>query len=140
MKHIKNLKKPAGIECMSGEFSIYEMENEAELSAANGFKYLVNRTFSDFAMREMDSVTDLLPHALRESEYVYGVGFCNTVRECELFYMAACFQAYFQTLRYANKRYIEEMMKHSQAMDALESANLGCSGTGKGWGVEDAQQ
>lgn len=73
---------------MSGTFAIYEMETAAELEAANERKYLVNHKFSEFAMTEMNVIEDLIAPAVRDSKYAYGVGFCDTIKECELFYTA----------------------------------------------------
>ena len=48
-------------------------------------KYLLNRTFSDYAINHMDHM-DLIEQAKRDSEHSYDVAFANTVEEAELIY------------------------------------------------------
>lgn len=129
MKFIKVLNNPNGVECMSGTFAIYEMETAAELEAANGRKYLVNRKFSEFAMTEMDVIEELIAPAVRDSKYVYGVGFCDTIKECELFYTAACLQVFLNTIRYMLKDSVEKFDAKSVQAKSLEHVDLGCSAT-----------
>lgn len=130
MKFIKVLNNPNGVNCMSGTFAIYEMETAAEVEAAHGHKYLVNREFSEFAMTEMDVIEDLISHAVRESEYVYGVGFCDTIKECELFYTAACLQVFLSTFRIMMKDFVQQFDVKSAQAKSLENAGLRCSATG----------
>ena len=129
MKFIKVLHNPNGVKCMSGTFAIYEMETAAELEAAHGHKYLVNRKFSDFAMKEMDIIEELILPAVRDSKCVYGVGFCDTIRECELFYTAACLQMFLYTFRYMLKDFVEQSNGKSAQAESLENVDLRCSAT-----------
>lgn len=136
MKFIKVLNNPNGVKCMSGTFAIYEMETDAELEAAHGHKYLVNRKFTEFAMTEMDVIEDLILRAVKDSEYVYGVGFCDTIRECELFYTAACLQMFLYTFRYMLKDFVEQSNCKSAQAESLENVDLRCSATGHELGQE----
>lgn len=129
MKFIKVLNNPNGVKCMSGTFAIYEMETAAELKAAHGHKYLVNRKFTESAMTEMDVIEDLILGAVKDSEYVYGVGFCDTIRECELFYTAACLQMFLYTFRYMLKDFVEQSNGKSAQAESLENVDLRCSAT-----------
>lgn len=68
----------------SGEtYSIYELtDKEIEYTNAPG-RYLLNRTYSEYAMKHMSKI-DLIQSAMKESVYIYGVAFCDTVKEAEL--------------------------------------------------------
>lgn len=127
MKFIKVLNNPNGVECMSGTFAIYKMETEAELEAAHRHKYLVNRKFTESAMTEMDVIENLICTAVRESEYVYGIGFCDTIKECELFYTAACLQVFLNTIRYMLGRFYREAGSSSGQAWSLGNVDLRCS-------------
>lgn len=70
------------------EHSIYKL-SEAEMEEAGvDKKYLLNRTFSDYAINHMDHM-NLIEQAKRDSEHAYDVAFANTVEEAELIYKNA---------------------------------------------------
>ena len=70
------------------EHSIYKL-SEAEMKESGASKkYLLNRTFSDYAINHMDRMA-LIEQAKRDSEHSYDVAFANTVEEAELIYQNA---------------------------------------------------
>lgn len=67
-----------------GSYSIYELsDKEIQYTDAPG-KYLLNQTYGDYAMNNMSKI-EMIQTAIRESVYVYGVAFCDTVKEAELY-------------------------------------------------------
>lgn len=86
MKHIKTIKVDYESKMtIYSEHSIYELTKDEMDSIGIHQKYLVNRTYSKYAMHEMD-MSYILKNALRDSEYVYGVKFADTIEEAELKY------------------------------------------------------
>lgn len=84
MKLIKTFPKQNILNTPGCTFSIYELE-EFEMKFSEGKKYLLNQTLSEYALERMSKV-DMITRFLRESTYVYGVAFCDTVYEAELYY------------------------------------------------------
>lgn len=65
-------------------YSIYELsDKEIQYTDAPG-KYLLHDTYGDYAMNRMSKI-DMIQRAINESVYVYGVAFCDTVKEAELY-------------------------------------------------------
>ena len=106
MKFIKDLPS---YHCLSGSFAIYELPEETKHST--GKSYLVNRKYSEYAMNHMDEF-DLIANAKKESEYVYGTGFCDTIRECELFF--SC-----EALSILNQDLIKKLQKSRERINRL---------------------
>lgn len=92
MKFIKEYPETKGF---SGTYAVYELSEQEKLLA--GKKYLVNRKFSKFAMENLKH-SEMVLKAIKESEYVYGTGFCDTIAECDLFYKCECLQYLLQSI------------------------------------------
>lgn len=86
MEKVKSIKSNiVGNLTIYSEHSIYKL-SEAEMEEAGvDKKYLLNRTFSDYAVNHMNRM-DLIEQAKRDSEQAYDVAFANTVEEAELIY------------------------------------------------------
>lgn len=80
-------------------------------------------------MTEMDVIEDLILRAVKDSKYVYGVWFCATIRECELFYTASCLQMFLFAFRYMLKDFVEQSNGKSAQAESLENVDLRCSVT-----------
>lgn len=82
-------------------------------------RYLVNRKYSQYAMECMDH-EELIEKAVKESEYVYGTGFCDTIAECELYYKNACLECDVLFLKrefYKIKTMTEKALGHIDRME-----------------------
>ena len=86
MDKVKSIKSNInGNLTIYSEHSIYKL-SEAEMKESGvSKKYLLDRTFSDYAINHMDRM-DLIKQAKRDSEHAYDVAFANTVEEAELIY------------------------------------------------------
>ena len=86
MEKVKSIKSNiSGNLTIYDEHSIYKL-SEAEMKESGvSKKYLLNRTFSDYAINHMDHM-DLIEQAKRDSEHSYDVASANTVEEAELIY------------------------------------------------------
>lgn len=86
MEKVKSIKSNvSGNGMIYREHSIYKL-SEAEMKEAGvDKKYLLDRTFSDYAINHME----LINSAKRYSEGIYGIAFANTVEEAELIYKNA---------------------------------------------------
>lgn len=73
------------------EHCVYELSDEERSFVPGRKKYLLNKRYSDYAMKNMDA-EDLIDRALRESRYVYGVGFANTIEEAKMIFQNAVLQ------------------------------------------------
>lgn len=89
MEKVKSIKSNiVGNLAIYSEHSIYKL-SEAEMKEAGvDKKYLLNRTFSDYAINHMNRM-DLIEQAKRDSEHAYDVAFANTIEEAELIYKNA---------------------------------------------------
>lgn len=89
MEKVKSIKSNiVGNLTIYSEHSIYKL-SEAEMKEAGvDKKYLLNRTFSDYAINHMNRM-DLIEQAKRDSEHAYDVAFANTIEEAELIYKNA---------------------------------------------------
>lgn len=81
---------------LSSLHAIYELSDD-EMNWERK-RYLVNQKYSQYAMANMDH-EELIEKAVKESEYVYGTGFCDTIAECELYYKNACLEYDVQNLK-----------------------------------------
>ena len=86
MKFVKELPYNGAL---TGLHAIYELSDD-ELNWERK-QYLVNRKYSEYAMCNMEHEM-LIENAVKEKEYVYGTGFCDTIAECELYYKNACLE------------------------------------------------
>jgi len=93
MKFVKELPYN---EALKGLHAIYELSDD-EMNWERK-RYLVNQKYSQYAMANMDH-EELIERAVRESKYVYGTGFCDTIAECELYYKNACLEYDVQNLK-----------------------------------------
>lgn len=86
MEKVKSIKSNInGNLTIYSEHSIYKL-SEAEMKESGvSKKYLLNRTFSDYAINHMNRI-DLIEQAKRDSEHNYDVAFANTIEEAELIY------------------------------------------------------
>ena len=86
MEKVKSIKSNiSGNLTIYDEHSIYKL-SEAEMKESGvSKKYLLNRTFSDYAINHMDHM-DLIEQAKCDSEHSYDVAFASTVEEAELIY------------------------------------------------------
>ena len=86
MEKVKSIKSNInGNLTIYSEHSIYKL-SEAEMKESGvSKKYLLNKTFSDYALNHMDHMS-LIGQAKRDSEHAYDVAFANTVEEAELIY------------------------------------------------------
>ena len=75
MKFVRELPHNGAL---TGLHAIYELSDD-ELNWERK-KYLVNRKYSEYAMANMDH-EEIIERAVKESEYVYGTGFCDTIAE-----------------------------------------------------------
>lgn len=86
---------------MTGNFAIYELSaTEQEMSMK---MYLVNKKYSQYALEKMDAA-DLIKTAIKESEYVYGTGFGDTIAECELLFKCHCLEVAIMSMQNAFRK------------------------------------
>ena len=86
MEKVKSIKSNiSGNLTIYDEHSIYKLSETEMKESGVCKKYLLNRTFSDYAINHMDHM-DLIEQAKRDSEHSYDVAFANTVEEAELIY------------------------------------------------------
>ena len=89
MEKIKSIKSNiVGNLTIYSEHSIYKLTETEMKESGVCKKYLLNRTFSDYAINHMDQM-DLIERAKRDSDHAYDVAFANTVEEAELIYKNA---------------------------------------------------
>ena len=116
MKKIKslnvNIDNPLTI---YSEHSIYELTDEEMKKSGIYRKYLLNRTYSKYAMDKMDYI-DLLKTAERESEYVYGVYFANTIEEAELAYKNAVLECRILDFQNEMKRIVKKLIDSKESL------------------------
>lgn len=94
-------------------YSIYELnDKEIEYTNAPG-RYLLNRTYGDYAMKHMSKI-DLIQDAMKESVYVYGVAFCDTVKEAELTLKCSILECQIDSLRNTFQNHYEDIMSISK--------------------------
>lgn len=93
------------------EHTIYELSNEEMRLAGTTHKYMLDQTYCDWAMKNMDLI-DVIKKAIRESEYVYGIAFADTIEEAELKYQNAVLTCRIKHLQ----------QKMSDIMDQIESS------------------
>lgn len=86
MEKVKSIKSNInGNLTIYDEHSIYKLTEIEMKESGVCKKYLLNRTFSDYAINHMDHM-NLIEQAKRDSEHAYDVAFVNTVEEAELIY------------------------------------------------------
>ena len=101
-----------------GTYSIYELtDQEIRYTNAPG-KYLLNRTYGAYAMEHLSKI-DLIQDAMKESVYVYGVAFCDTVKEAELTLKCSILECQINSLRYTFQNYYEDIMRISKEKVSL---------------------
>ena len=83
MEILKVVKWLPEDETMRGIYVIYDLSDIS--SNPTNKKYLINKKYSDYAFRYL-TPKEIIKTAIKESEYVYGIGFFDTVKECELYY------------------------------------------------------
>ena len=111
MKLIKTID--ISINSRGETYSIYELtDKEIEYTNAPG-RYLLNRTYSDYAMKNMSKI-DLIQSAMKESVYIYGVAFCDTVKEAELTLKCSILECQINSLRCTFQNHYEDIMKISK--------------------------
>lgn len=90
------------------EYSIYLLsDDEQVLNNAPG-KYLLNRTYSEWAMNSFET-EELIKRAINDSKYVFGVAFVNTIEEAELKYQNAVLKYELQNYKRYLKRASDEL-------------------------------
>lgn len=90
------------------EHSIYLLsDDEQVLNNAPG-KYLLNRTYSEWAMNSFET-KELIKRAINDSGYVFGVAFANTIEEAELKYQNAVLKYELQNYQRYLKRASDEL-------------------------------
>lgn len=107
MKLIKTFPKQS---ILNGEctFSIYELD-KSELQFSEGKKYLLNQTLSEFALESLNKA-EMITRFMRESTYVYGVAFCDTIYEAELYYKCCLMEIQLRRARDTMKDLQESLM------------------------------
>lgn len=96
-----------------GTYSIYELtDQEIRYTNAPG-KYLLNRTYGAYAMEHMSKIA-LIQSAMKESVYVYGVAFCDTVKEAELTLKCSILECQINSLRHTFQNHYEDIMRISE--------------------------
>lgn len=116
MKKIKslnvNIDNPLTI---YSEHSIYELTDEEMKKSGVYKKYLVNRTYSDYAMNNMDLIK-IIQQAERDSEYVYGIAFANTVEEAELAYKNAVLECRILDLQIEMNKVVKKLIDSKESL------------------------
>lgn len=116
MKKIKsmnvNIDSPLTI---YSEHSIYELTDEEMKKSRVYKKYLVDRTYSEYAMNNMDLI-EIIQRAGRESEYVYGISFANTIEEAELAYKNAVLECRVLDFQNEMKRTVKELIDLKESL------------------------
>lgn len=111
MKKVKsmnvNIDSPLSI---YSEHSIYKLTDEKMKKSGVNKRYLVDRTYSEFAMNDMDLI-EVIQKAKKESTYVYGVAFANTVEEAELLYKNAVLICIINSIKSQLEDSIESLVK-----------------------------
>ena len=97
------------------EHSIYELTDEEMEKSGVHKKYLVDRTYSEYAMNNMDLI-EIIQRAERESEYVYGVAFANTVEEAELAYKNAVLECRILDFQNEMKRIVKKIIESKESL------------------------
>ena len=117
------------------EHSIYLLsDDEQVLNNAQG-KYLLNRTYSEWAMNSFET-KELIKRAINDSGYVFGVAFANTIEEAELKYQNAVLKCELQNYQHYLKRAsdgLSETMRKltlvcNQIDENFEFASRDCNG------------
>lgn len=114
MKETKRFPKQ---DVLNGKFgsvySIYEL-NETEMEFSEGKKYLLSQTLSEYAMNHMSKV-DIIQRSMRDSEYIYGTAFCDTIREAELYYKCCILEIQLRDVKNLISSFSEKAAKQSTA-------------------------
>ena len=94
-------------------YSIYELtDKEIEYTNAPG-RYLLHETYGDYAMNRMSKI-DMIQDAMKESVYVYGVAFCDTVKEAELTLKCSILECQIDSLINTSLNYYEDIKEISK--------------------------
>ena len=114
MKEIKKFPKQNVLNGESGSvYSIYEL-NETEMRFSEGKKYFLSQTLSQYAMNNMSKV-DIIQRSMRESQYIYGTAFCDTIREAELYYKCCVLEIQLREVKDLINSFSEKAVKQSTA-------------------------
>lgn len=114
MKEIKRFPKQTVLNGKFGSvYSIYEL-NETEMEFSEGKKYLLSQTLSEYAMNHMSKV-DIIQRSMRDSEYIYGTAFCDTIREAELYYKCCILEIQLRDVKNLISSFSEKATKQSTA-------------------------
>ena len=89
MNTLKLIKLFAENNDMPFIYAIYDL-SDVETNPT-GKRYLINKEYSDWALDNF-TLKEIIKSAIRDSEYVYGVGFFDTIKECELYYDCCCLE------------------------------------------------
>lgn len=119
MKFVKTLNHPNGVKCFEENYAIYELD-EKEQALCDGHKYLVTPKIPESILERENSIIRRIPQAISESFYAYGVGFCDTIKECELFFIASSLQVKLNKVS-------EILGNNSSICGQLGAADLGCA-------------
>lgn len=96
-----------------GTYSIYELtDQEIRYTNAPG-KYLLHETYGDYAMNNMSKI-DMIQRAINESVYIYGVAFCDTVKEAELTLKCSVLECQLNSLRHVFQDHYDDIMEISK--------------------------
>lgn len=94
-------------------YAVYEL-SDYEINASNApGKYLLSQKYSDYAMTKMDKI-DIIRRAIRDSEFTYGVAFCDTIKEAELYLKCCILECQLNSVKGVVKRLSDN------ALEALE--------------------
>ena len=90
------------------EHSIYLLSDDEQVLNNTPGKYLLNKTYSEWAINSFGT-EELIKRAIRDSEYVFGVAFANTIEEAELKYQNAVLKCELQNYQHYLKRASDEL-------------------------------
>ncbi len=90
------------------EHSIYLLSDDEQHSNNAPGKYLLNRTYSEWAMNSFET-EELIKRAINDSKYVFGVAFANTIEEAELKYQKDVLKCELQSYQHYLKRASDEL-------------------------------